>query len=144
MPNRRYRTIGILLSGLLGVFIGMYTTYQLILDLRGPPVTEANYQEQLQMLEDVQDGLTALRAYVVSQQRAVQETQDSLQALKSEREELEPVVTAQREVVEAVLNAQAAKDREARWLEYLLAFLVGIASSLAATILWVLIKTRHQ
>lgn len=94
-----------------------------------------SFGEQTHALDEIEGSIKNLLLFVEKQKIQVRESEHLLQGLKEEEKKLKPVVEAQREAVNAILEAQAAKHRAAQVKGYMLSFVLGVLSSLTATFL---------
>nr|WP_143023916.1 hypothetical protein [Pseudomonas benzenivorans] len=100
------------------------------------------YEKQVERLAGIQNSVKDLAEFVSQQQKQLEASRDTLQNLENERKKLEPVVQADRQVVEAILKLQAEKERSSVWLERGIGFLLGIAGSLIASIIFTVVRKR--
>ena len=103
----------------------------------------ASFQEQLQVLEDTQTDLQNLSGFIEQQKAALQRQESIVRRLEDEEKELRPVVEADRDIVAAVLAAEADRRRERFWLELFIAFAVGVASSIVAMFIYRRLRWRN-
>jgi hypothetical protein len=96
----------------------------------------ASYTQQLEQLDRVQRGLKDLSEFVLQQRAKLQESEELISKLQEEKQRIEPLVQADRKVVEAVFQLQkqraAALTSRERWI----GFGLGVAASLLASILY--------
>lgn len=102
------------------------------------------YEKQLAELTQVQSSIDNLRDFVGTQKLQLQEQQAVLQDLKLEKEKLQPVVEADKQVVEALFRIQSERNRSSIWFERLIGFLIGIVSSLVASLVWSVFRSRRS
>lgn len=101
------------------------------------------YERQLETLAGVQRSIDNLRDFVAAQRAQLQEQQAVLQGLKEEKEKLQPVVEANKEVVEALFRIQAERNSQGVWLERIIGFALGVVSSLVASLIWSAVRLRR-
>ena len=102
------------------------------------------YERQLDELTQVQSSIDNLKEFVGTQKLQLQEQQAVLQKLKTEKEKLQPVVEADKQVVEALFRIQSERNQSSIWFERLIGFLIGIVSSLAASLIWSVFRSRRS
>lgn len=107
-----------------------------------PGERSSAYEKQIEVLDQVHRSIDNLKDFVTVQRKQLQEQQGVLEGLKDEREKLLPVVEADRQVVESLFRIQAERNLANVWKDYLIGFLLGILSSLIASLLWTLIRLR--
>lgn len=107
-----------------------------------------DYQSQISQLDQMETNVHQLLKFVDAQKKNLQETEDTLSELKSEKEKLAPLVATDRAVVEALFKAQEERATSNIWRERWIGFGFGVVGSLIATFLWfvvsILIKGRHN
>lgn len=107
-----------------------------------------DYQNQIQQLDQMETNIKQLLSFVDNQKHTLQETEDTISSLKSEKEKLQPLVETDRTVVEAIFKAQEERANSNIWRERLIGFGFGVAGSLIASFIWfvisLLIKGKHN
>lgn len=102
-----------------------------------------SFTQQINELDRTEIGLKNLQDFVTKQKQELKETQDLLSKLEQEREKIEPLLKADRALVDALLEQyyqiQIRKNEENVWKERGIGFIIGVASSLVASILWFVI-----
>ena len=106
--------------------------------------TTLTFEKQIETLDGVQKSLKYLTAFVIEQRRKLQESQATLSSLKTEQDKLKPLIEADRQIVEAIFELHAAKNRATVWTERIIAFLLGIASSFLASFIWSLVQRKGK
>jgi sensor c-di-GMP phosphodiesterase-like protein len=103
---------------------------------------EANlvYHKQMESLNTVEQNIKDLMTFVEEQKQQLRLSEDLVRNLKSEEKQLRPVVEADRQVVTAILDAQAERNRANVWKDRTIAFSVGILASLVASVLFTTIR----
>ena len=104
-----------------------------------PPATS----RQLENLETVRNSITDLTTFIDQQQQQLKEADQTLRTLKEEQNRLSPIVNANRAVVEAVLAAHERHAQQGVWKERLIGFVLGIVSSIFATLALNFIESRR-
>ncbi|MCU8044585.1 MULTISPECIES: hypothetical protein [unclassified Shewanella] len=107
-----------------------------------------DYQNQIKQLDEMELNVKQLLAFVDNQKKTLQETEDTISSLKSEKEKLQPLVETDRAVVEALFKAQEERANSNVWRERWIGFGFGVVASLIASFIWfvvsLLIKGRHN
>lgn len=107
-----------------------------------------DYQNQLQQLNEMEFNVKQFLAFVGDQKKTLQETEDTIVSLKSEKEKLQPLVETERAVVEALFKAQEERASANVWRERWIGFGFGVLASLLASFIWLvvnlLIRSRHN
>jgi len=103
------------------------------------------YEKQLEVLDDVQSSINNLKLFVAKQKIQLQDQQAVVEKLKSEQSILKPVVEADKEVIEALFKLQAQQNSANVWVDRIFGFLLGIAGSLIASIIFSAVRRgRHN
>jgi sensor c-di-GMP phosphodiesterase-like protein len=95
-----------------------------------------NYQSQINELNDTESSIRQLLEFVQFQKTTLQETEDTISLLKTEKERLQPLVESDRTVVEAIFKAQEERTSTTVWRERWIGFGFGILASLIASFIW--------
>ena len=95
-----------------------------------------NYNVAIANMETIGNQLSQLVGFLKEEQRKVAESEATLRRLTDERTQLEPVVLAQRDTVNAILSAHARNTAARAWKERLLGFIMGLIASLLASIVF--------
>ena len=107
-----------------------------------------DYQTQIQKLNQMETNVKQLLAFVDNQKKNLQETEDTIYSLKSEKERLKPLVETDRAVVEALFKAQEERTNANIWRERWIGFGFGVVASLLASFIWfvvsLLLTNRHN
>lgn len=129
-------------------FAGLVASFAVGLELKDLIMTtqrkENNlvYERQVERLDQVQESLANLAEFVTQQQDQLKNSRATLQRLEDEKEKLAPVVEADREVVEAILRAQAERNQASVWTDRGVGFLSGIVGSLLASAIFGTFRRR--
>ena len=94
------------------------------------------YTKAINDIEIIGNQLSTLVGFLKKEQRRVIEAEETYRRLESEKTELEPVVRAQRETVNAILSAHAKTAASKAWKERALGFVSGLIASLLAAIVF--------
>lgn len=98
------------------------------------------YHKQMESLDEVEANVKDLMEFVKLQKEQLRKNEDIIADLKTEEQQLRPVVTANRSVVNAILDAQTRKNRANIWKDRIIAFGLGVLASLIASILFTAIR----
>ena len=101
---------------------------------------QPDFAAQMKALDDTERSIKELVAFVETQKQSLTESQSIVEKLKNEEQKLRPVVEADRQIVDAVLQAQAARERSHIWVDRVVYFLLGIASSIVASLIYTSIR----
>ncbi len=95
-----------------------------------------SFDKQLKGLNETETNLKNLLSFVAEQRQRLNESENLLASLKEEKDRLDPVVSAERKMVKAILDAQNESQKTDIWRERMIGFGFGIAGSLIATVIW--------
>jgi hypothetical protein len=95
-----------------------------------------SYSEQFELLKNTERNLNDLTAFISSKKGEIEATKSLIQDLEAKKSELEPIVTANQEVVDAIFLQQRRDIDKTIWVERGISFALGILASLIATIIW--------
>lgn len=101
-----------------------------------PPDETAAYQEQLTKLTDVENSLANLKTFVHEQKEHLANSQSILDGLNAKHDKLKQVVSHDESVVNAVLDVYQERQQNNVWRERAIGFLIGILSSLIASVIY--------
>ena len=101
-----------------------------------PEDAETRYSAIIADIGRMGTKLDALSKFLKEERAKIEESESVLRSLRNEKTQLEPVVTAHRETVEAILAAHARTTASRAWKERALGFMSGILTSLLATLLF--------
>ena len=94
------------------------------------------YSEVIGKISDIGKQLSDLNEFLARERRRVADTEATVRSLNEEKTKLEPLVLTQRETVEAILAAHAARTARQAWKERMFGFVLGLAASLAASFVY--------
>ena len=106
--------------------------------------SQVRYSRMIEDIIKMGTTLTELMTFLKGEQKRIMETQRVLEELSREKEQIEPVVSTQRKVIEGILSAYSKGTRLSKWKDWTLAFCLGVLSSLVATYLFNLLRTTKQ
>jgi len=70
-------------------------------------------------------------------------SEDLLNSLKTEKEKLEPLLKADRDVIRAVFDFQEQMRQKGKWTGNVVSFVLGVLSSLTAMLIVMAIKSAR-
>jgi hypothetical protein len=98
------------------------------------------YNAAIVDIESIGKQLSGLIEFLKQERQRVAEAEATFQKLQSEKSELEPLVLTQRETVNAILSAHAKRTASRAWKERALGFISGLIASLAAAMVFELLR----
>ena len=99
----------------------------------------ATYTQQLQQLDGIQQNLKDLSDFVSQQRTRLHESEQVVSKLQEEKKRLEPLVQADRKVVEAVFQLQEQRTAGAIGRERWIGFGLGVGASLLASFIYAVV-----
>jgi len=93
------------------------------------------HSQMINMLNQTSNSLVEIRSFLQQEKKKVLATQNTLNHLKQKKSELDPIVTTQRETVNAILEAHSRSTRQYVWKNRFIGFLIGVISSVIASLL---------
>lgn len=141
--NPRATIIGTIAGILIGGSLIAYFTYKSQVkqqELERKRTESLSYNQQLDALNNVQGSLQNLIQFVVEQKLKLKESEDIINTLKTEQEKLRPVVEADRQTVNAILELQSQKQQQGAWWERGIGFALGVLSSALASAIISLVR----
>lgn len=94
------------------------------------------YSEVIGKISVIGKQLSDLNDFLEKERRRVADTEATVRSLNEEKTKLEPLVLTQRETVEAILAAHAARTARQAWKERMFGFVLGLTASLTATFVY--------
>ena len=125
------------------VIAGAFSLYQEYEKYEHNRIREENLTvtKQVESLEQFKKSLGELIIFVDKQKSNLEEREIIIQNLESEKTRLEPLVNADKKVVEALFTAQIEMQRTSVWIDRIIGFFLGVAGSLVASLIW---KSFHE
>ncbi|WP_295935450.1 hypothetical protein [uncultured Alistipes sp.] len=128
-------------------FIVNCTAFSLIIYQNFGPnsVPKVNVIEnQIKNLDTVSDNLKELLIFIEAQKDKILTEQQLLDQIKKEREYLQPLLSTEKELTIAILNAHKRAQQNDIWIDRLIGFCLGIAGSMIAAFLYSLFIRRKR
>jgi ABC-type Fe3+ transport system permease subunit len=100
--------------------------------------------DYLIMIEETRRNLSELSDYAENQAGLVRSTNEILSDMQKRRDELEPALNADLKAVEALFREQEKRDARNAWQERLIAFFIGVLSSVVVALLGLIIARWRQ
>lgn len=98
------------------------------------PADDLDFARQVRQLDETEANLQALLAFVAVQRTQLAQTQESLTVLREEKTKIEPLLAADRKIVEALFAEQEARAAKAVTRERWIGFGLGVIASIVATV----------
>lgn len=119
--------------GIAGLVISIYTSEKT--RIQRFEKTQS-YSEQFALLKSTEKNLNDLSEFISSKKSEIEATKTLVQDLEKRKSELEPIVTANQKVVDAIFMQQRKEIENTIWAERGISFALGILASLIATLIW--------
>jgi TolA-binding protein len=94
-----------------------------------------SFDEEMSQLTQTEGNLRSLIAFVERQKKQLRDSEQVLAELRSQQEQLKPVVEADKQIVDAIFSLQAQQQRATVWWDRGIGFVSGVASSIVAMLL---------
>ncbi|MEX2952068.1 hypothetical protein AB4K01_12810 [Serratia fonticola] len=121
----------------LFIFIGIVATIYTSEQARSQKLEKTQiYTEQFELLKNTERNLNDLADFISNKKNEIEATESLIQNLETKKSELEPIVSANQEVVNAIFLQQRREMERTIWIERGVSFGLGILASLIATIIW--------
>lgn len=91
------------------------------------------YSAQIEAIDKVQNNLKELDVFLTNQRQEIINTENSIAELRNLEQELDPIIDAKSELVDAIFKVQESRNADNMMKERIIGFLVGVFSSLVAT-----------
>ncbi len=95
-----------------------------------------SYSEQFDLLKSTEKNLNNLTEFISNKKSEIEATRTLIKSLEEKKSELEPIVNANQEVVDAIFFQQRKEIEKTIWAERGISFGLGLLASLIATIIW--------
>jgi hypothetical protein len=91
---------------------------------------------RLEKLNEVQNSLSELGKFIELQKQSIVNENNVLQSLREEKENLEPIVKVNKELIDKIFRQQEKRSKWELWLSVGLGFLFGIIASFLGSVLY--------
>ncbi|MES2026596.1 MAG: hypothetical protein V4448_13680 [Pseudomonadota bacterium] len=103
-----------------------------------------SYATQVKKLEETRSNLQTLLQFIDDERKNLRTSEQALQNLKKEHEQLRPLVESDRKTIDALFAAQEARNQAAQSAERWIGIGLGIISSLAASFIWAMFSFARR
>jgi hypothetical protein len=114
----------------IGIWVGVYFQQD------QPKDDFEDYTVVIANIEGISKQLAETLSFLKQEQRRVAESEATLRKLRNEKTQLEPIVLAQRDTVNAILAAHSKATTSRAWKERALGFMSGLFASLLAAMVF--------
>jgi len=133
--SKRTTAVSVVVIVILAVTLGV-SIYNSEQARKSNQASAQDFKEQYALLRTTKENLTDLKKFILSKKQEIAVTEDLLNRLEKKRAEIEPIVTANQEVVDALFAQQRKELEKEIWLERGVSFGLGILASLIASVIW--------
>lgn len=126
--TRVYLGLSALILSILVGFLIIYTP------VNRNQVSATGIKEQISELNQIESSINNLQEFIDLQKLKLTETEESIKKLNDEKQKLETAVNIDKTSVEALFRIQEERNRHSIWKERLIGFVIGIFSSIVASI----------
>lgn len=131
-PTSIISALGVLVAS-ISLVVTIYTSEQ----ARSQKLEKTqSYTKQFELLRTTEKNLNDLAEFISSKKGEIEATKSLIQDLETKKSELEPIVNANQQVVDAIFLQQRRDIERTIWVERGISFGLGILASLIATIIW--------
>jgi len=129
-----------------GIFsaLGFITTLLYFVSSINPKSQDNEIINQIKRLDEAKQSLTLLTKYIDEQKKSIIETEKTVKSLKEEQSKLKPLVESDKKIVEDILSIHAERNKINIWIDRLLAFILGVLSSLVAAFIFRKIEMKNN
>jgi len=131
-PTTIISSLGVIVA-ITGLVVSIYSSEKARMQRFEKP---QSYSEQFALLKSTEKNLNDLSAFISSKKSEIETTKTLIQDLETKKSELEPIVTANQEIVDAIFLQQRKEIEKTIWVERGISFALGILASLIATLIW--------
>ncbi|MBC8753809.1 hypothetical protein H2O64_03955 [Kordia sp. YSTF-M3] len=130
---------------IVGIIVALSITY---LDNERDSIKKNNELKNLDVvtqinnLNTVEGNLEDLLDFIKHQRTSLNATESKIQALTKEKDQLEPIVNANREVIQAIFQQQEENKKKGVFIERLIGFGLGVLGSIVASIIFNLFRRK--
>ncbi|MBQ4857356.1 HNH endonuclease signature motif containing protein [Pseudoalteromonas sp. MMG007] len=124
----------------VGMIFAVYSNQKIEFQREESIAKNLNFKTQIEQLDKTEDSLKQLLTFIEIQKNQVAENQRSLEILVEEQTKLEPLVNADKKVVEALLSVQQLKAKELATNEKVFGFISGVIASILASIVIIIVQ----
>jgi len=129
-------------ASLVAIMLAMMSSS--IMKFKHGSLRPKDYQQQIDMLNQTEQNIRQLVTFIESQKRKLAESEAIVSSLKEEESKLRPVVETDRQIVDAILDAQQERNRAYIWKERIISFSFGVIASIVAALLLTAISRARK
>lgn len=126
--------------GIISVVVSFYAN-QFSVEIRQAELSKnLDFRAQIQHLNQTESNIRQLLEFVEFQKTQLTNNEQSISLLKEEQQKLKPLVSANKQVVEAIFATQEAKARESAIMERWIGFGLGVVASIVASVILFIVQ----
>jgi peptidoglycan hydrolase CwlO-like protein len=127
---------------ILAIVITIATTAYIIIIPIENQESEISASTQITKLDEIQNTLADLQNFISTQKESLIKTEKTVKSLRDEKEKLEPIVKADKELVMSIIELQQRNQEDQIWKDRSIGFFLGIVSSLIGSSIFILIRKK--
>ena len=121
---------------ILGLSAGVLAAYLTFTIGKANTLKYTDAKEQIEKIEQVRSNIISMVLFFERQERKIARSEKVLRELIAKNDELKPIVTADKEQIEAILLAHSISQRQNVLVDRVIGFLIGICGSIIAAFIW--------
>lgn len=121
--------------GIISILAMFFTQEMPMSILKYPDLPQDDLSLQIESLIQMEASLMELQGFVQNQRRTVIEYQNTVAELEKEKQSLEPLVKADKEIIGKLFEIQEKRAKDRVWTERAIGFVSGVLASLLVTLL---------
>jgi hypothetical protein len=134
---RPIETVSVFIGFTVSIIVIIFTLIDLNSTFFNKEALRTNEIEvRLKKLNEVQNSLSELGKFIELQKQSIVNENKVLQSLREEKENLEPIVKANKELIDRIFRQQEKRSKWEFWLSIGLGFIFGIIASFMGSVLY--------
>ena len=135
------------ITGIIGIVAALSINY---LDSNRAEIQKSNKIENLDIvtqidnLNTVENNLENLLEFINHQRSSLRTTESKIETLTKEKNQLEPIVKANREIIQAIFQQQEENKKKGIYIERFIGFGLGVLGSIVASIIFNLFRRKKR
>lgn len=105
-------------------------------------ISNLELKEKVTRINQIQNSLKELDNFLEDQEQSIQNQQITLEKLKKENNQIEPIVEANRAIIDKIFLEQERRGKWDLWIGLGIGFLLGIPASFVASLLYDYYKSK--
>ena len=127
---KKYRPIFLTITTVISIIL----IFLIIVKFQPIEYEEYDVTQQIEKLDEMQNSLENLQSLISAQKEKLINTEKYIELLKMEKQKLEPIVKANRELVESILTLQKERTMSQVWKDRFIGFVISVLAGLVIVI----------